>query len=271
MQLFHLISNTFYKSSLQVEKRVRFVVSALILSSLLLFSTFFFFDKVWIFIPLFIIASYILAYFSVLEGIEKYERFTLFLMPICLTVAFYLFYFLFPFRWLTRVPFTFVYGFSIYAVLLTSNIFNVGAEKSLQLHRAAFAVNYFYQAIITFLFLNVLYSFRLNFIFNGLLIFIVIFPLSVQLLWSVKPKINISRKIIHYSFLISILIAQIGIVLSFIPLQPSIYSLFLSACYYSFSGLIYHYLDERLFKQTVREYLFVLCFVVAIMLLSIQW
>ena len=152
-----------------IEKRVRFVISTFCMISLMLFSTFFLFDKVWLFIPFLIAAAYFFTFFSILEGIEKIEWLTLFLMPVLCTVAAYLFYFLFPVRWITRIPFIMIYGFSIYAILLTSNIFNVGVDRSLQLYRAAFSVNYFYQTLISFLIFNAIFSFKQNFIVNGLL------------------------------------------------------------------------------------------------------
>jgi len=77
-----------------IEKRIRFVISTVSLALLLLISTFFFFDKASLFIPLLIIASYGATFFSLFEGIEKIEWYTLFLMPVLLSVAMYLFYFL---------------------------------------------------------------------------------------------------------------------------------------------------------------------------------
>ncbi len=132
------------KKFLKIEKRVRLVTASLVLSALMLLTTFFFFDKALIFIPLLIIASYFFTFFAIIEGIEKIEWFTLFVIPVILTLSFYLFYFLFPVRWLTRIPFIILYGISIYANLLASNIFNVKMEKSLQLYRAAFSVNFFF-------------------------------------------------------------------------------------------------------------------------------
>ena len=90
---------------------------------------------------------------------------------------FLLFYFLFPTRWITRIPFIIFYSISVYAMFLVSNIFNVGVEKSLQLYRAAFSVNYFYQSLMVFLFANLILSLKLNFFLGGLLF------LSLDRLW----------------------------------------------------------------------------------------
>lgn len=254
-----------------IEKRIRFVISTFCMITLMLFSTFFFFDKVWIFIPVLIIAAYFFTFFSILEGIEKIEWFTLFLMPVLCTVAAYFFYFLFPVRWITRIPFIVIYGFSMYAILLTSNIFNVGVDRSLQLYRAAFSVNYFYQTLIAFLIFNVIFSFKQNFAVNSLLVFITIFPITMQLLWSIKLKIHSEPYVRRYSFLVSLLLSQLASLISFVPVKSTIFALLLTACYYSLSGLLYHYADQKLFKQTVREYLFVAGFVCIIVILSIQW
>src|SRR3989304_6573066 len=132
----------FQKWAIKIDKRVRFVVSAGLLGGIMLFATFFNFDRAIIFIPLIIILTFFFTYFSLVEGIEKMGWFGLFLMPILVSVSFYLFYFLFPGRWLTRIPFLIFYEISIYATLLTSNIFNVGVEKSLGLYRAAFSINF---------------------------------------------------------------------------------------------------------------------------------
>ena len=259
------LKNTFLK----IEKRVRFVISSLLLSFIMLFSTFFLFDKAWFFIPVLGLFAYVLTYFSIIESIEKSEWLTLFILPVFFTISFYLFYFLFPVRWLTRVPFMLIYGVSIYAMFLTSNILNVGVEKSLQLYRAAFSVNYFYQTVIVFLFSNILFSFRVNYLINALGLGIVMLPLAIQLLWSIKLDLTLERVIFLYAALISIIVAQIALIVSFLPLKASLSALVVTASYYSLSGLINSYLDNRLFKQTIREYLFVWCFVIAIAILTL--
>lgn len=255
----------------RVEKRIRFVVATISLCLIMLVSTFFFFDKVWIFIPILIIASIFFTYFAILEGIEKIEWSMLFLMPVLWSVASYLFYFLFPVRWITRLPFMFFYGFSMYAILLTSNIFNVGVARSLQLYRAAFSVNYFYQTVIVFLTFNVLFSFKQNIFINTIGVVFLILPLSMQLFWSIKPKIYLDQSVKNHAMFIAAVIGEVMIFFSFVNVKSTIMALFLTACYYSLSGLLYHYADQKLFKQTIREYVFVAVFVFIIVLLSVQW
>lgn len=271
MKLLRRIIESFEKKALRIEKRFRFVFSALILSLLILSSTFFLFEKAVLFIGLFFIFVYFLTYFSLLEGIEGIEWFTLFLLPIMVTTAFYLIYFLFPVRWLTRLPFVMLYGVSIYAVLLCANIFNVGVEKSLQLYRAAFSINFFYQMVIFFLFSNALFSFKLHFIFNSLLVFLLAFLLALQLIWTVKLDLIVDKITILYAFIIAVVLGELALVGSFVPLKSTVLALFFASSYYSLSGLIYSFVDKRLFKETVREFLIVWIVVFVITLLSLSW
>ncbi len=265
------ISRFFEKKILSIEKRFRFAIAVIFLTAAVFVSTLFTFDSAIYFIPTLAFMAYIATYFSVMEGIEKVEWFMLFLMPVAITVSFYLFYFLFPGRWLTRVPFILTFAPSIYAILLCSNIFNVGVEKSLQLYRAAFSVNFFYQSLIIFLIFNVIFSLRFNFILNSILVFAISFILGLQLFWTIRLKMQIEKEILLFAVFLSFALAQVSMVLSFVPLNISIFALFLTASYYSLSGLMYAYLDQRLFKETIREYLIVLGFVLLIVLLSLNW
>ncbi|MFW5703483.1 MAG: hypothetical protein ACOCXQ_01490 [Patescibacteria group bacterium] len=253
----------------RLPKRLRFVISSVIMTGLLLLTTFFEFDRVWLFAPVLILSAYITTYFAILEGINRAEWIVLFVMPVFFTIFAYFFYFLFPVRWLTRVPLIVIYGFSYYAILLTANIFNVGVEKNIQLYRAAFSVNFLLQTVIIFIAIQVILSFRQFFLINGLISFIVTFPIALQLLWSVKLKVYLERNMLFYAAIIGFFIAQASIILSFVPLKSTIFALFITSCYYSIAGLMYHYIDEKLFKQTIREYTFVVIFVSIIVLLTL--
>ena len=261
----------FEKRAVKIEKRLRLVISVFISTGLVVFSTFFYFDKAPMFIPLLFVASFLLTYFALLEEIEETDWFGLFFMPVSLTIFFYLFYFLFPGRWLTRIPFIFVYGISLYAVLLSANIFNVGVEKNLQLYRAAFSINFFYQTFLAFIIFNILFSLKGFFLINMLIVGGAGFLLSLHLFWTIKLDKRLNREIVNYALFVAILLAELALFVSFIPLRSTIAALFLTASYYSLGGVVYSFIDQKLFRETIREYAFVWIFVLAITILSISW
>lgn len=254
-----------------IEKRIRFVIATVSLTLLVLISTFFFFDKAAFFIPLLIVASYGATFFSIFEGIEKIEWYMLFLMPLLLTIALYLFYFLFPVRWLTRIPFLLIYGISMYAALLSSNIFNVGVEKNLQLYRAGFSVNYFIQTMVFFLFGNVLASFHWGFLANAITFGVLALLMSIQLYWTIRLDMHLRKDVLNHAWLTGLLVGQASLLLSFFPLQESIFALVLAVLYYCITGLTHLHLDERLFKHSITEYTTILIVILTILFLSVSW
>lgn len=253
-----------------IEKNQRMIISCLVITAVMLVATFFFFDKALIFLPILAVLIYFLTFFSLLEGIEKFEWFMLFLLPVLFTIGAYVFYFLFPVRWLTRLPFIIFYIISIYAIIRASNILNVGVDKSLQLYRAAFSVNYFFQTVTIFILTNFLFSMKQSFIVNGVVVFIIGSLLGLQFIWSIKLNLSFNKEEFLYGLFIGLVLAQEAIVISFITLEISILALVLTATYYSLAGLTYAYIDQRLFKETIREYVFVLIFVFAIALLTLM-
>ncbi len=94
-----------------------------------------------------LLLGFLSFFFSLLvlrENLQGVEFLTLTILPTMFTVAVAFFYFLLPVRWLTRVPTAFLYSLGMYAILLTENIYNVAAERSIQLLRAAHSVGFFF-------------------------------------------------------------------------------------------------------------------------------
>lgn len=255
----------------KIGKRQRFIFATLILTLFVLLSSFLTLDIARFYFIVLMIVCLGISFLAIPTGLNKTERIMLFLLPVYFTIALDLFFFFFPSRWITRIPFLIIYSVSIYAILLSVNILNVGSQKSLQLLRAAFSINFLFLTISGFLAYNLLLSFRLSFILNFILFFIVTLPLSLKFIWSVNPKTHLERATIEYGLLIAFIIAEVGMVFSFLPIRPSVFALLLTACFYSMSGLFYSFLEERLFKERIREFVFVLIFVLGIILLSIRW
>src|SRR3989344_93598 len=245
----------------QIEKRRRFVIASLFLSILLLFSSFVSFTQLKYIIPLIVVLTYGVVFFAILERINGIEWYMLFVHLVYFTIFYTLFYFLLPIRWLTRIPFVGLYGIVIYALLLSSNIFNVGAVKSVQLFRVAFSINFFLISITAFYIFSIILSLKLHFFLDFILFGILIFPITIQFLWSINPSTVFNKELLKYSLLIILFIAEAGLIFSFMPIRSIIFALFLTALFYSMLGLFHAYIDGRLFKDRVREFLFVLFFV----------
>ena len=159
------------------------------------------------------------------------------------------------------MPYLFIYSVSMYALFLTSNIFNVGVEKSLRLYKAAFSVNYLFQTFLIFLASNIIFSLREYFIVNAIGVGIVSFALAAQLFWTIKLDLALSTEVRNHAMFVGLLMGETALVLSFMPLQGSVLALILASTYYSVGGLTSAHLDNRLFRSTIREYLVVLIFV----------
>lgn len=261
----------FHNRFSKIHKRHRFIISAVLSTFMVLLTTFLSFEEIKFFLPILCLAVYFLTYFSLLEKINKSEWFFLFILPIYFTFSFVLFYFLLPARWLTRLPFAFIYAVSIYAILLASNIFNVVIEKNLQLFRAAFSVNYLFITISSYLSFSLLLSFKNSFITNFFGVVFLTFPLAYQFIWAIQPKEVFSKNMLSYAFIVSILVGEIGLFFSFIPIRTNIFALLLTTSLYSLLGIFQSYLEGRLFKERIREFVFVFIFVFLISLLSANW
>ncbi|OGK34390.1 hypothetical protein A3A93_03620 [Candidatus Roizmanbacteria bacterium RIFCSPLOWO2_01_FULL_38_12] len=255
-----------------IPKRIRIVIATGVMTLVFLLSTFFSFgDTWWMFIFLIGAAAYLTAYLAIFEGIDKVEWYMLFIMPILFTLAAYLFYFLLPVRWLTRLPFVILFALVYYAILLTENIFNIGVEKSLQLYRAAFSVNYLLHVLVMLLLMQVVFSFKLHAFVNVFIVFIIALLLSIQLYWTVKPDAKFDKNLFLYCASTAILLSEVVTILSFVPFKTNVASLVVTTIYYSLTGILYHHFDGRLFRNVIREYLFVAFFVFFIAFLTLRW
>lgn len=217
------------------------------------------------------LAAFLFSAWVLKEEISGIKWLTLLILPTAFTATLGLAYFLFPVRWLTRLPTTFLYGVGMYAILLTENIYNVAAEKTIQLVRAAQAVGFLLTLITFFLFFITLFSFHLPFWENFLLVSGVAFPLIFQSLWSVKMEKGITRQILTMSLFLALILGEMALVFSFWPMKIIFLAFLLTATSYTLVGSTQQELLERLFKKTASEFLAVSVIVFLFILWTTHW
>lgn len=205
------------------------------------------------------VLSYVLSFWALLPGLNKTKALTLLILPTFYTMAVASFYYVLPIRWFTKLPVALFFGLSFYLLLLAQNVFNIAAIRTIPLYRAATTASFVLTTFSALCLYSVIQALNLSFYWNGALIMLVSFPLILQLLWSTKMEDIVSPLIIAQSFILSLLIGEIALVLSFWPSSASVRSFaiasVLTSVMYVLVGITTHHLRERLGRREVWEYL----------------
>lgn len=198
--------------------------------------------------------AYVLILISLWKGMTKTKAVLLLILPVFYVIAFPGFYFLFKYvRWLTRLPAALFFGLSLYWLILSQNILNVASDRAIPLYRAASTANFVYTIFSLILIVSIVFSLNLPFYWNGLIVAIVSFPLSLQSLWSIKME-KLDSQIIVYSFVISLILGESAMALSFWPQASLVTALYVNSICYIFLGVLSEYLRDRLRKKAILEY-----------------
>lgn len=251
-------------------KRQKIIFSTVLLSAGLLYTQLVPFYLTYKFVIALGVLAYLLSLWSLLEGLNKLKAIILMVLPTLFTLSVASYYFLLPVTWVTRLPVALVFGLSFYSLLLAQNVFNVASIRTIPLYRAASTVSFLFTLITAFLLFNVVASFNLFFIWNGLVIFLLSLPLTVQIIWSVEME-NLSSQVILTSLLLSLVLGEVALSLSFWPLSGPMASLLLSTCLYLVLGIITHQLRDRLNRGVVIEYLCVASVIFISAFLATSW
>lgn len=217
------------------------------------------------------VATLFLSVFSLWGELSGVKYFLLLLLPVYFVAGASLFYFLLPVRWLTRVPFALVFGISVYLLMLTSNIYNVAAIRTIALLRAAHAVGLLFSLISTFFLANVLFSFHLPFwlVIPG--ISLIVMPLYLVGLWSYELEDFISKRVVKYALIFTLVTAQVALALSFWPIAPINAALAVATIMYVLLALTQFDFATKLKVRIVWEHLGVALVVFVAIVISTRW
>lgn len=253
-------------------KKRRFLVSSVILSADL-FTIQLLNDQVYKFIDIGVlgILTFILFWWSLKEGIKTRISYLILTLPVFYSIGIALFWFLLPNTILVTTIIVILYGISIYLLFLTENVFSVSSLKTIALYRAARGVGFLFTLITFFLCLNALVSLKLNYLYEGMLVFVLSYPLYLQGFWTSTLQDKMNPKLRYVSLVSSLLQAQFSVILFFWPVGVIVGSLFLTILFYILLGLGQCELEDRLFSKTVREYITVGAVVFIVMLFSTSW
>lgn len=240
--------------NVNLNKRQKIVISSVLLTIGLLSTQLVNFDLRFRFLGGLTVLTYILSFWSLKEGINITKAFTLMILPTLFTLGVASFYFLLPVRWLTRLPVAVLFGLTFYLLLLAQNVFNVASLRTIPLYRAASTASFLFTLLAAFFLYHVIFAFNLLFLWNGVVVFLVSFPLILQVLWSIQMEDKISGATAAQSFVLSLVLGELALSLSFWPSSATIWALSLSSAMYVLLGLTTQSLRSRLVRRVGWEY-----------------
>lgn len=218
-----------------------------------------------------VVSTVFLSIFALWGELSGIKYFLLLLLPVYFVTGAALFYFLLPVRWLTRLPFAFLFGISVYLLMLTSNIYNVAAIRTIGLLRAAHAVGLLFSLVSTFFLTNVLFSLHLPFYLIVLGVVGIMGPLYLVGLWSYELEEFISKRVFTYAAFFTLVSAEIGLVLAFWPVVPTAGALAMTTIMYVLLGLGQLHLEDKLKTRVFWEHVGIALFVFVIIVISTRW
>lgn len=244
-----------------MRRREKFVVASVISTLGLVGVQYTFLEIRYIAIAVFAVFTYLISTWALADDLQAHERFTIIPLPVLYAAAVSLFYFLLPESFFSQLFIVVLFGIGMYALFLTSNIFSVAKGRTIQLVHAANAISGLFGVLVSLLFSNTIFSLKLPFYWNALLVGLVHFPLIFILLWSVKLENQIEKEIIGFSLVLTLVLMEIALVLSFFPLSVWYYALFIMSFFYIGMGLMQNFIKGRLFIRTLVEYSLVAVFI----------
>src|SRR3989344_156743 len=240
-----------------MSKRKRFIISSILCS--LGFIGILFLPSNFRFISIGVLGLVTLMLFvwSLREGLGFDMTLMTLVLPFFFTVSVGFFWFLLPKGIFTYIVAIAIYSISVYALFLTSNIYTVAAIRTIALLRAARGVGFVLTLFTFFLVFDAIVSFRWPVYVSSFFVALLSLPLYLQGFWIITLEKYISKKLIIMTLIASLVMGEIAVSLFFWPATVVVASLFLTVSAYVLLGLGQSDLEDRLFIQTVREYLLV--------------
>lgn len=255
-----------------MSKRAKFIIAALILALALWGTRLIVPSQRMQAVVAIVVASYLISAWVLFEDLKGVEWLTVLILPVMYTLGAGLFSLFLPesiprifgqrleadvsrlIAGIIRGGFWLLFGVGAYGLYLTENIFSVAAIRTIQLLRAARAVGFLITLVVAMFLFQALFSFKLQFYWLGILAGLLSFPLFLQGNWSMQLKSGLNRRVIQYSVVGAVIVAQLAMVLSFWPVASLVAALMLVTVMYVTLGLSQQKLIGRLFKKQINEY-----------------
>lgn len=162
-------------------------------------------------------------------------------------------------------------GVIFYAGVLTGNIFNVAAIRTIQLFRVAHSTDFMLAILGVFLWSMVVFSLHLWPPLVGIVFFTIALLFAIQSYWSINLGPAVTREVWWYAFATALVLGQIALFLSFWPVSSFVFSLVLTVGFYELVGIVHYCLTDRVHRINFTEMIVVGCTLFLLLMLTTSW
>lgn len=253
-----------------LSKRQKFVISTIILSIGLFSSEYLFSGYGVLFAGILAVATDLLLIISLGDDLTNNFSFQPLVLPFLWSISFGFFYFLAPARLLTRIILTTIYAVGLYSVFLSENIFVVASIRTIQLLSSARIVTFVISLVAYFFISNTIFSFRISVVPTLLLFAFFTFLFLFHAVWTYTLSKSIKEDFLWNS-IITLCLTEVAGILWFWPTPTTVFAIFMTAIFYICTGLVHVWLDKRLFKGVLWEYVWVAVVAIFVLLWFSTW
>jgi len=256
----------------KLSKRSKFVFGTLFLTLGLLVSFLLGADSGNQSVALVALLSIAVTFFSLGDDLPKRKQIIIVFLPgVLFTLACGLFYFVLPARWATRLAMLAIFAGGFYATLLAQNIYTISVARSIKLLSAARTIGFLLSVLSAFGLYYILFSLHAYLPFVTLGLFIISFLLIIPVIWSVNLGEFVGKTEIVQAGVLALVISEIGTFLSFWPVSVAFAAIFLAGNFYTFVGLLQHWLEHSLFKRVLWEFIWGAIILFVILFFTTKW
>ncbi len=253
-----------------IDKRQKFVLGILALS-IGLFITEFRFDQSGIYIAFLLpFLTCLFLWWAISADLRENKSYQVFILPFLYSLAFGFFYFLTPTTFIFRLLLTAIYAFGLYSLFLSQNIFIVSSSRTIQLLSGARIVSFVITLISYFFLANIIFSFHAIIFPVIALIGIFSYLLIYHSLWTYTLQ-RYSQSLALWVSALTVCLIEVATLVWFWPSNPTVTALFLTGFLYAVVGLSHIWLEKRLFKGILWEYVWVGTIVFFVLMLFTSW
>ena len=253
-----------------IDKRQKFVIAVVLLTIGLYISEYQFGKSGLIIALILSVFTDLFLFWAVRGDLKDANAKSIFILPFFYSLAFGLFYFLIPARIFSRVLLSGLYAVGLYSLFLSQNIFIVGSIRTIQLLSGARIVSFVLTLLSFFFITNTVFSLHLHAVFSSVLLAVYALPLLIHTLWSYDLQ-QPFKPILLWAAVLTICLVETATLLWFWPSSPTVISLFLTGFFYTVAGLSHVWLERRLFRGVLWEYLWVGVAVFFVLILFTPW